>query len=733
MNISVVQRFAEIVTSSPDGKVDVADVIAFLENLQEAFDSQANRLRSEAEVHRRAGESRFRDIAVSTSDWFWETDANGHLTFISERIASILGVKPAAMLGYTYFDIGLETLPELAARHRDDLALHRPFRDLVFPIEADGMGGKTILVSGVPVFGHNGVFLGYRGVGADITREENLRRRYELILACAGEGIIGLDTQGMITLANPMAGALLEREPSMITGHDFHPLIQPRRADGRPYPSEDSPITMAYRYGTAYQVTEEVFWINDVRHRPVDYFVAPLAEGGIVSGAVVLFRDATLRLQCARALADTQRELERLVEERTRALSQEVEERARTEVALRASQKRLKSIADNLFESVLVVNEGGIVVFANCSARRLLEPVDRACLDAVFLLIEQGRPAPFAEAPWYRVVAGGETIRDDDAVFLLPSGQTLLVAYACSPLWEEGRREAIISFRDIGVLKQAQREAFQASPLASVGQLAAGIAHEINTPIQYIGDNLHFIADGIGSLEEVFATVRPLTESVSDEKEKEGILARYEKMAEHHDLTYLLEELPNAVRQSLEGVGQVARIVLSMKEFSHPGSHSKVSTDINRALESTVTVSRNTWKHTAEIKCTFDSSLPSVSCYAGELNQVFLNLIVNAVHAIEGSGKSLPGQITISTRQENNEVVIAVEDNGSGIPEEIPDTIFDPFFTTKEVGKGTGQGLAICRDVIVTKHGGRIEVGGCMGEGAIFTLRLPIGCSSEEG
>ena len=286
---------------------------------------------------------------------------------------------------------------------------------------------------------------------------------------------------------------------------------------------------------------------------------------------------------------------------------------------------------------------------------------------------------------------------------------------------------------DIGVLKQAQREAFQASRLASVGQLAAGIAHEINTPIQYIGDNLHFIADGIGRLEEIFSTVRPLTESVSDEKEKEGILARYEKMAEHHDLTYLLEELPNAVRQSLEGVGQVARIVLSMKEFSHPGSHSKVSTDINRALESTVTVSRNTWKHTAEIRCTFDSSLPSVSCYAGELNQVFLNLIVNAVHAIEGSGKSLPGQITISTRQENDEVVIAVEDNGSGIPEEIRDTIFDPFFTTKEVGKGTGQGLAICRDVIVTKHGGRIEVGGRMGEGAMFTLRLPIGCSSEEG
>lgn len=695
--------------------------------------------RKHAERKLREGENRFRDIASSTSDWFWETDAEGRLTFISESIARVLGAKPAAMLGYTYFDIGLGELPELAARHREDIAAHRPFRDLVFPIDANGMGGKIIRVSGVPVFSGSGEFLGYRGVGADITHQENLRRRYELILEWAGEGIIGLDVDGRITFANPMAGSLLERDPAAIIGRDFHALIQPCRADGSPYPVEESHIATAYHRGTTFQVTDEVFWLNDERSRPVDYFVAPMMERGMVAGAVLLFRDATLRLQCARALADNQRELERLVEERTRELCLEVDERTRTEAALRVSQDRLKGITDNLFEGVLVVDETGTAVFANPSALRLLRPTVPweatvpARLDALFLLLENGRPIPFADAPWRRVAVEGETLCGDNAVFLLPSGEKLSVAFACSPLWEDGGlRSAIISFRDIEALKQAQREAFQASRLASVGQLAAGIAHEINTPIQYVGDNLHFIAGGLADLSEAFAAARQLAEETGLRTDTMEVATRYQERVAEIDLPYLLEEMPNAVRQSLEGVGQVARIVLSMKEFSHPGSSSKTSTDINRALESTVTVSRNTWKHAAEMRCDFDPGLPPVSCYVGELNQVFLNLIVNAAHAIEASGKPMPGRITVSTRSEDDFVVIRVEDTGSGVPEAIKDKIFDPFFTTKEVGKGTGQGLAICRDVVVAKHGGHIEVGGGEGTGAVFAVYLPIEATPED-
>ena len=187
-----------------------------------------------------------------------------------------------------------------------------------------------------------------------------------------------------------------------------------------------------------------------------------------------------------------------------------------------------------------------------------------------------------------------------------------------------------------------------------------------------------------------------------------------------------MEELPKAVGESLDGVTQIARIVSSMKEFSHPGSSGKTATDINRAIENTLTVSRNVWKHVASVERSFDPGLPPVPCHAGEMNQVLLNLVVNAAQAIESSGKPLPGVITIVTRADGDQVEITVRDSGGGVPKGIRERIFDPFFTTKAVGKGTGQGLAICRDVVVTKHGGSIDVGGDDGSGAIFTLRLPL-------
>jgi len=170
-----------------------------------------------------------------------------------------------------------------------------------------------------------------------------------------------------------------------------------------------------------------------------------------------------------------------------------------------------------------------------------------------------------------------------------------------------------------------------------------------------------------------------------------------------------------------------------MKEFSHPGTRNKTMADMNRALDSTLTVSRNVWKHAAEVERDFDLSLPPILCYAGELNQVFLNLIVNAAHAVESSGKSLPGRITISTSRHGDDVVISIADTGSGVPEAIRERIFDPFFTTKEVGKGTGQGLAICRDVVMTKHGGSLELADNDGGGAVFIVRLPINGNDEPG
>jgi len=270
--------------------------------------------------------------------------------------------------------------------------------------------------------------------------------------------------------------------------------------------------------------------------------------------------------------------------------------------------------------------------------------------------------------------------------------------------------------------RQAEQELMQVARLASVGQLAAGIAHEINTPVQYIGDNLQYIEQGVLNLLTLAEAGHRLAAQAAGVKPA----TQFDETETAVHLPELRAELPLAIRESLEGVAQISRIVRSMKEFSHPGTTHTTLTDLNRALESTLTVSHNAWKYSAEMVCDFDPQLPSLICHAGEINQVFLNLILNAAQSIESSGKPLPGRIAISTRKDQEWIEIRVQDSGDGVPEALRQQIFEPFFTTKPVGKGTGQGLAICRDVIERKHGGKIEVEGAEGAGATFIVRLPL-------
>jgi signal transduction histidine kinase len=267
----------------------------------------------------------------------------------------------------------------------------------------------------------------------------------------------------------------------------------------------------------------------------------------------------------------------------------------------------------------------------------------------------------------------------------------------------------------------ARQEALHASKLASVGQLAAGIAHEINTPIQYVGDNLRFMAEGIDSLTRVIRACEALVAAPGPA----STAALAACMAEA-DVDYLLENMPAAIAQSIEGIGHVAEIVLAMKEFSHPGEREKAPVDINRSIRNTLAVSRNEWKHVAQVETSFDNGLPKILCFGGEINQVLLNLVVNAAQAIESAKSGGFGRIAITTRRQDANVEIIIADNGPGMSEEVRAHIFDPFFTTKPVGQGSGQGLAICHDVVVAKHGGLIAVDSEIGRGTRFTLTLPI-------
>ena len=279
---------------------------------------------------------------------------------------------------------------------------------------------------------------------------------------------------------------------------------------------------------------------------------------------------------------------------------------------------------------------------------------------------------------------------------------------------EQGRRNRIVGVDfDISEIKQLQSQLAQAQKLQSVGQLAAGVAHEINTPIQYIGDNGKFLEDAFRDL------IR-----LSEAQQAVGTAAA----ADDGALEYLRTEVPRAASQLLEGVDQVARIVRAMKEFSHPGPIERSSADINRAIQNTIVVSRNEWKYVAEVTTDLDPDLPPVPCVVGEFNQVILNLIVNAAHAITETVKDSGGKglIHISTRQKDSMVEVRVSDNGSGIPAAIQSKIFDPFFTTKPVGQGTGQGLAIAHTVIVQKHDGHLTFESEPGRGTTFVIQLPL-------
>ena len=278
-------------------------------------------------------------------------------------------------------------------------------------------------------------------------------------------------------------------------------------------------------------------------------------------------------------------------------------------------------------------------------------------------------------------------------------------------------------------LQQTQTQLLQASKLESVGLLAAGIAHEINTPAQFIGSNIDFLDESFVDVQRLMAAVAELAQVVDNGGDVRQIRAKLSVIMEKIDWPYLKEEIPAAIRQSKEGVRRISAIVQAMKEFSHPSSKEMVKTNLNHLLETTVIVASNEWKYVAEMETDLDPDLPPTACLAAELGQVFLNILVNAAHAVAGkigaSGEK-KGRIRIVARQYGDQVEIRISDSGTGIPEEIRGRVFDPFFTTKAVGKGTGQGLAIAHDVVTQKHGGTLTFESQTGEGTTFIIRLPI-------
>jgi signal transduction histidine kinase len=290
---------------------------------------------------------------------------------------------------------------------------------------------------------------------------------------------------------------------------------------------------------------------------------------------------------------------------------------------------------------------------------------------------------------------------------------------------------------DITEFRRMGRELAAAQKLESVGRLAAGVAHEINTPVQFVSDNAQFLRSSIADIVVVvdaYRNLRRVAQSVANSAGADlaAAVRRAADAEKSVDLDFIMDNAPIAIDSSIEGLGRIATIVRSMKEFAHPDQAQKTIADLNQAIRSTLVIARNEYKYVAEIDVEY-GDLPQVECHLGEINQVVLNLLVNAAHAIGDvvkDGEAL-GTITIRTRADGDRVEISIGDTGTGIPEAVRDKIFDPFFTTKEVGKGTGQGLALAHNVIVNKHGGTLRFTTQIGKGTTFFIGLPIKAPDE--
>ncbi|BDU75429.1 ATP-binding protein [Mesoterricola sediminis] len=410
----------------------------------------------------------------------------------------------------------------------------------------------------------------------------------------------------------------------------------------------------------------------------------------------------------------------------------EITARKLLEVDLKASQDLFTLITQNIIDLVSIVDASGRRLFLSPSYERQLgyplEELHR--LDTLALVHPEDRPR--LETMLERLFLG-DAVSGHSYRLLRRDGQYRTFEANGSPIprpFGQPHRALLVA-RDVTdrLAAEEERQAMevqlrQAQKLEAIGQLAAGIAHEINTPIQYVGDNTIFLRD-------TFKELSDFLEGLQGEVRQGRPLAPDDlgRRLEALDTEYLVDEIPRAIQQTLDGVGRVSRIVAAMKDFSHPGG-SRERVDLNRAVESTITVSRNAWKYCATLEMDLDPTLPPVPCFPSELNQAVLNLVVNAAHAIEEKRavqpQAEPGLIRVSTRNAGGQVEIRVSDNGTGIPEAIRTRIFDPFFTTKAVGKGTGQGLSIVRAVVVDKHGGAVDVASDPGRGTTFLLSLPL-------
>jgi two-component system NtrC family sensor kinase len=407
----------------------------------------------------------------------------------------------------------------------------------------------------------------------------------------------------------------------------------------------------------------------------------------------------------------------------------EARERRATQRRIANLQRYTENIIQNLNSALLVVDNDGRVTFANGTAAQILGEAGadlrgRSAWDWF-------RPARGQSPLLARTLSDGARFRGAEALLLRPDGQAVPIGMSCAPLVDgDGTRlGAVAIFQDLTEITLLQRQVIQSEKMASIGQLAAGVAHEINNPMGFIHANLFQMAEYLSDMRRLWSQVGALRKAaeLGSAAEVRRAAEELDGVARELDAEYVLEDFAKAIRESQEGSERIRHIVRDLRDFSRQDGDELVPSDINQCLDSTANIVWSMMKHSVVLRKRY-GDLPRLPCHPMQLKQVFMNLLVNAYQAIEervgGTGER--GEIELATERRGDSVVVSVSDTGTGIPVEQLHLIFDPFFTTKRVGEGVGLGLSIAFD-IVRRHGGTLRAANRTPHGASFEVLLPIG------
>jgi len=645
----------------------------------------------------RRSEEQYRRILESMPDVAWTSGINGRTRYVSPKVEALLGfTNQEIYAGGTHLwlnQIHPEDFGRVSQRYmalfEQQVAFDEEYR-------IRRKDGSWIWVHDRATRTHidDGV-LWADGFMSDITQrkqaEAELRSKTAFLEAQANstiDGLLVVDRNGRRLLANERFAELLSIPPELMADFDDRRMLDYAMSLMKDPESFRAKVDYLYRHPTDTSRDE----IQLKNGAILDRYSAPVVDkNGTHYGRIWNFRDIT--------------------------------EQKRNQEAL----QQLSLAVEQSPTSVVITDPQGNISYVNrkfteCTGYSLQEVLGQNPR----VLNARQCPAELYRDLWSTITQG--RVWHGEFCNKKKNGEIYWESATITPMTNPGGEitHFLAVKEDITEKRALESQLRHAQKMEGIGQLAAGIAHEINTPTQFVMDNLTFLRDSWKSahelLEQYRGAVHGMVGSIPDD-----IAGRLQQAEKACDLEFIRDEVPRAIEQSLDGSRRVAKIVRAMKEFSHPDSAEKTATDLNRAVESTIEVARNEWKYVSEVVKEFDDQLPAVVCYPGDINQVVLNLLVNAAHAIKEKVRDgEKGLITVGTRTAGEDVEISVSDTGSGIPEAIRNRVFDPFFTTKEVGKGTGQGLALAYTVVVKKHGGKIWFETEVGKGTTFFITLPV-------